>query len=55
MKEEIRSKIKVGIDEQTKNSLIEQGRAGAYTNFQDMFGKSRDSFRKKVNTMNIKT
>lgn len=42
MKEEIRSKIKkVGIDEQTKQSLINQGREESIKSFQIMFGKSR--------------
>jgi hypothetical protein len=38
MKEEIRSKIKTGIAEQTKQSLINQGREEAIKNFQEMFG-----------------
>ena len=49
MKEEIRSKIKIGIDEQTKQSLINQGREETIKSFQNMFGKSRESFRKKLN------
>ena len=48
MREEIRSKIRVGIDEDTKQSLIAKGREDA--SFQNMFGKSRESFRKKINT-----
>ena len=47
MKEEIRSKIKIGIDEETKQSLINQGREDAIKSFQTMFGKS---FQKKINT-----
>ena len=50
MKEEIRSKIRVGLDEETKQSLIAKGREGAIASFQNMFGKSRESFRKKLNT-----
>jgi hypothetical protein len=50
MKEEIRSKIRVGIDEETKQSLIAKGREDAIASFQNMFGKSRESFRKKLNT-----
>ena len=50
MKEEIRSKVKLGINEQTRQSLITQGREDAIKSFQNMFGKSRDSFRKKFNT-----
>jgi hypothetical protein len=38
MKEEIRSKIKTGIAEQTKQSLINQGREEAIKKFQEMFG-----------------
>ncbi len=41
MKEEIRSKIKIGIDEQTKQSLINQGREETIKSFQNMFVKSR--------------
>jgi hypothetical protein len=52
MKEEIRSKIKVGIDEQTKQSLINQGREETLKSFQSMFGKSRESFRRKLNIHN---
>jgi hypothetical protein len=47
MKEEIRSKIKIGIDVETKQSLINQGREDAIKSFQTMFGKS---FQKKMNT-----
>ena len=50
MKEEIRSKIRVGLDEETKQSLIAKGREDAIASFQNMFGKSRESFRKKLNT-----
>lgn len=39
MKEETRSKIKVGIDEATKQSFIEQGKQETMTSFQRMFGK----------------
>ena len=48
MKEEIRSKIKIGIDEQTKQSLINQGREETIKSFQNMFGKSRESFRRNI-------
>ena len=50
MREEIRSKIRVGIDEETKQSLIAKGREDAISSFQNMFGKSRESFRKTINT-----
>jgi len=50
MREEIRSKIRVGIDEETKQSLIAKGREDAIASFQNMFGKSRESFRNKINT-----
>lgn len=50
MKEEIRSKIRVSIDEETKQSLIAKGREDAIASFQNMFGKSQESFRKKLNT-----
>ena len=39
MREEIRSKIKIGIDEATKQSLINQGRENAMKSFQNMFEK----------------
>lgn len=48
MKDEIRSKIKVALDEDAKQSLIEQGRAEALQSVQTMFGRSRESFRKKL-------
>lgn len=51
MREEIRNKIKVDIDEQTKQSLIEQGRVEALKNVETMFGRSRESFRKKLDTI----
>jgi hypothetical protein len=41
MKEEIRSKIKIGIDEQTKQSLINQGRQEQIESFQTVFSKTR--------------
>jgi hypothetical protein len=41
MKEEIRSKIKIGIDEQTKQSLINQGRQEQIESFQTVFRKTR--------------
>ena len=41
MKEEIRSKIKAGIDEATKQSLINKGRDDAIQSFQNMFDKSQ--------------
>lgn len=48
MKDEIRSKIKVALDEDVKQSLIEQGRVEALQSVQTMFGRSRESFRKKL-------
>ena len=42
MKEEIRSKIKIGIDEQTKQSLINQGKEEAIKSFRNMFEKSKE-------------
>ena len=47
MKEEIRSKIRVGLDEQTKQSLIAKGRDDAILSFQNMFSKSKETFIKK--------
>jgi len=47
MKEEIKSKTRVGIDEETKQSLIAKGREEAIASFQNKFGKS---FRNKLNT-----
>ena len=41
MKKEIRSKIKAGIDEATKQSLINKGRDDAIKSFQNMFNKSQ--------------
>ncbi len=46
MKEEVRTKIKGVIDEEVKNSLVNQGREEAIDNFQKMFSKNRASFRK---------
>lgn len=40
MKKEIRSKIKVEVDEETKKSLINQGREDALKSFQSFFQKS---------------
>jgi hypothetical protein len=40
MKKEIRTKIKIGIDEETKKSLINQGREDAMKTFQSFFQKS---------------
>ena len=51
MKEQIKSKIKVAIDEETKQSLIAKGREDAIASFQNMFGKSQESS-KKMNTFN---
>ena len=51
MREEIRFKIKVSIDEETKQSLIAQGREDAMASFQNMFGKSQESFKKKTNNL----
>ncbi|KAH3800411.1 hypothetical protein DPMN_154044 [Dreissena polymorpha] len=42
MKEEIRSKIRVGIDEETKQSLTAKGREDAILSFQNMFRKKKD-------------
>ena len=41
MKEQIQSKIKIGIDEQTKQSLINQGREEATKTFENMFQKKK--------------
>jgi len=49
MKEVVRSKSKIGIDEETKQSLINQGREDAIKSFQTMFGNSKESFQKKLN------
>lgn len=38
MREETRSKIRVGLDEATKQSLINQGKEETMKNFQNMFG-----------------
>jgi len=46
MKMEIKSKIKVAIDEETKQSLIAKGREDALASFQTMLGKSQKSFKK---------
>jgi len=46
MKEEVRTKTKGTIDEEMKNSLVNQGREEAIDNFQKMFSKNRTSFRK---------
>lgn len=43
MKEQIRSKIKIGIDEQTKQSLINQGREEATKTFENMFNKKKQN------------
>lgn len=51
MKDEIRSNIKIAIDEEAKQSLIEQGRTEALHSMHTMFGRSRDSFRKKLDTL----
>ena len=50
MKEEIKSKIKLGIDEEIKHSLIAEGREDTIASFQTMFGNSQESFKKKMNT-----
>jgi hypothetical protein len=52
IKTEIRSKIKIGLDEETKQSLIAEGRKDAMQSFQNMFEKSRQSFRKKSSNRN---
>jgi hypothetical protein len=46
-KEEIKSKIRVGLDEETKQSLIAKGRDDAILSFQNMFSKSKETFIKK--------
>lgn len=51
MKTDINLKVKTVIDEETKKSLIEQGRADTLKNFQEMFGRGTtafSSFRKKL-------
>jgi hypothetical protein len=50
MKEEVRSNIKVALDEETKSSLINQGREDAIESFQKMFNKNRASFRRIIDT-----
>ncbi|ELU13791.1 hypothetical protein CAPTEDRAFT_213860 [Capitella teleta] len=50
MKEEVRSNVKVALDEETKSSLIKQGREDAIDSFQKMFNKNRESFRRIINT-----
>ncbi|KAH3690891.1 hypothetical protein DPMN_193077 [Dreissena polymorpha] len=47
-KEEIRSKIRVGIDDATKQSLIAKAREDAILSFQNMISKSRE---KQTNTL----
>ena len=46
MKEEIRSKIRVEIDEETKQNFMEMGRKEAVENFQNMYGAGKISSRK---------
>ena len=46
MKEEIRSKIRVEIDEETKQNFMEIGRKEAVENFQNMYGAGKISSRK---------
>ena len=46
MKEEIRSKIGVEIDEETKQNFMEMGRKEAVENFQNMYGAGKISSRK---------
>ena len=45
MKQELRVKTKTVIDEETKNTLIEQGRSEAVKNFRDMFSRGGNIFR----------
>ena len=46
MKEEVRAKTKQAIDEETRSSLINQGRNEALDSFHKMFSKNQASFRK---------
>ena len=46
MKEEIKSKIKLEIDEEMKQSLIAKVREDAIASFQTLFGKSQEPFKK---------
>ena len=61
IRDEIRTKIR-SMDEETKQALIAEGcakgREDAITSFQNMFGKSRSSFRKNLGSdvkTNVKT
>ena len=51
MKEEIRSKIRVEIDEETKQNFIEMGRKEAVENVQNMIGAGKLSSRKGMKKM----
>ena len=51
MKEGIKSKINLEIDEEMKQSLIAKGRENTIASFQTMFGESHESS-KKMNTFN---
>ena len=48
MKEEIRSKIRVEMDEETKQNFIDMGRKEAVDNFQSMYGAGKLSSRKSM-------
>jgi hypothetical protein len=41
MKDEIRTKTKTKIDDETKHSLIKQGKEQAVEQFRNMFGKTQ--------------
>ena len=45
MRRDVKLKTKTVIDEETKNTLIEQGRSEAVKNFQDMFSRGENIFR----------
>ena len=47
IKEEIRSKIRVEIDEETKQNFMEMGRKEAAEHFQNMYGAGKISSRKR--------
>ena len=48
MKEEIRSKIRVEMGEETKQNFIDMGRKEAIDNFQSMYGAGKLSSRKSM-------
>lgn len=51
MKEEVRTSTKKVIDDQTRESLINQGREEAIDSFQRVFNKSRSSFKKIIDNV----